>query len=187
MQTLSRVLRHVDVAAATHDGVLKQARRCCRYELEDVPELVLEAATCVTSLSLDSNDLAALPPAIAAFTCLVELLSVCDNRLQAPPAAQPFRRLRPPQAFVGTLSPHSRRCSQKSDFFSNFVHACACRCVRALVRVCPRACDWQELPAELGELVLLQRLCFAGAAPYLSPRLCKSYAHLSVHPIVSQQ
>ena len=67
-----------------------------RYELEDVPLLVLEAATCVTSLSLDSNDLAALPPAIAAFTCLVELLSVCDNRLQAPP---------PPPAVSACLAP----------------------------------------------------------------------------------
>ncbi len=45
--------------------------------------LVMEAATSVTSLRLDSNDLASLPPAaLARFTLLSELLSVCDNRLQ---------------------------------------------------------------------------------------------------------
>ena len=82
---LALLLPGTPLGYAVHDGVLKLGGGWCRYELEDLPLLVLEAATCVTSLSLDSNDLAALPPDIAAFTCLVELLSVCDNRLQALP------------------------------------------------------------------------------------------------------
>ncbi len=83
------MLQHVAACwhrPAPQDAVLTLVGDC-RYELEDVPGLVLEAATCVTSLSLDSNNLAALPPAMATFTCLAELLSVCDNRLQALPPA----------------------------------------------------------------------------------------------------
>ena len=59
-------------------------RRGGRYELAGLPEPVLEAATCVTSLALDHNALAALPPAIGGFGLLRELLSLCDNRLQVP-------------------------------------------------------------------------------------------------------
>ena len=97
----------------------------CRYELEDVPLLVLEAATCVTSLSLDTNNLAALPPAMAAFTCLVELLSVCDNRLQALPHA--------PSSHVPALLP--LQLGERIVWFAARDRVRS----RPLVRVCSRA------------------------------------------------
>lgn len=51
------------------------------YHLDYIPDLMLEAATSVTALSLDENNITSLPPEIGNFTLLTELFSVCDNAL----------------------------------------------------------------------------------------------------------
>jgi len=56
------------------------------YHLDYIPDLMLEAATSVTALSLDENNITSLPEEIGNFTLLTELFSVCDNALTAIPA-----------------------------------------------------------------------------------------------------
>ena len=56
------------------------------YHLDYIPDLMLEAATSVTALSLDENNISFLPEAIGGFTLLTELFSVCDNALTEIPA-----------------------------------------------------------------------------------------------------
>jgi Leucine-rich repeat (LRR) protein len=55
------------------------------YHLDYIPDLMLEAATSVTALSLDENNITLLPEEIGNFTLLTELFSVCDNALTAIP------------------------------------------------------------------------------------------------------
>ena len=55
------------------------------YHLDYIPDLMLEAATSVTALSLDENNISSLPEEIGNFTLLTELFSVCDNALIAIP------------------------------------------------------------------------------------------------------
>ncbi|KAJ1489247.1 hypothetical protein T484DRAFT_1780637, partial [Baffinella frigidus] len=75
------------------------------YNLDFVPDLVIEAATSVTALNLDGNNIpalssiipralnldgnniTALPNAIDQFTLLQELLSICDNMISEIPAS----------------------------------------------------------------------------------------------------
>lgn len=56
------------------------------YDLETVPDIFLEAATSITALNLDENNISTLPDAIGNFTLLRELLSVCDNQIIALPS-----------------------------------------------------------------------------------------------------
>jgi leucine-rich repeat protein SHOC2 len=57
------------------------------YDLDYVPDLVLEAATSVTALNLDGNCISTIPEAISQFTLLQELLSVCDNAIGSVPVS----------------------------------------------------------------------------------------------------
>ena len=56
------------------------------YHLDYIPDLMLEAATSVTALSLDENNITELPEAIGTFTLLTELFSVSDNAISIIPA-----------------------------------------------------------------------------------------------------
>ena len=52
-----------------------------------MPDIYLEAATSITALNLDENNITELPDEIGQFKLLSELFSICDNQLLSLPAS----------------------------------------------------------------------------------------------------